>query len=73
VIVAPGDSFLLCSDGFWEYVYEPDIVAALASPGCSAASVLARLEVLLLERAPSQHDNYTAVLVRVVDSPARTD
>jgi len=65
LILEAGDALLLCSDGFWEYVYEPEVQATLV--GCdSARQVLDVLERLLLQRAPHSHDNYTAVLVRVL-------
>jgi serine/threonine protein phosphatase PrpC len=63
--LASGDALLLCSDGFWEYVFEPEIQAALLG-GESAQRVLDVLERLLLQRAPPAHDNYTAILVRVL-------
>lgn len=62
-----GDDFLLCSDGFWEYLLEEDLARELGQAG-PAAEVLATLQTRLLARVPPGHDNYTAVLVRVVDA-----
>lgn len=61
----PGDSFLLCTDGFWEYVGEEEIEKALLAGG-SCESILGEMERLLLSVAPANHDNYTAVLVRIL-------
>ena len=61
----PGDALLLCSDGFWEYVFEAEVQAALVGTD-SAQRVLDILERLLLQRVPPAHDNYTAVLIRVL-------
>lgn len=57
------DSFLLCTDGFWEYVEEEEMENAMASES-SSKKLLARLEKLLRSRAPEKSDNYTAVIVR---------
>jgi serine/threonine protein phosphatase PrpC len=62
--VVDGDVFMLCSDGLWEYVEEAVMEHLLAlSP--SAASWLAALEAEVLARAPSGHDNYSAIAVWV--------
>lgn len=60
------DVFLLCSDGFWEYVEEADMERTLAV--CStAADWIAAMEPILLARVSGEHDNYTALVARVVD------
>jgi serine/threonine protein phosphatase PrpC len=64
VAVAPGDAFLLCSDGFWEPVREAEMEAELAK-AASPAAWLAGLEDRLLARLEPDHDNYTAVAVHV--------
>lgn len=56
------DAFLLCTDGFWEYVYEEEMQRALAAAD-SPAAWLGEMERLLQTRAPAEHDNYTAVAV----------
>lgn len=59
-----GDVFLLCSDGFWDYLDEADMLRTLHA-SASAEAWLAAMEAVLLERAVPGHDNYTAVGVRV--------
>lgn len=55
-------AFLLCTDGFWEYVLEEEMEEALA--GCTdPRQWLLKMEQALAGRAPAQRDNYTAVAV----------
>ncbi len=54
--------FLLCSDGFWEYVFEHEMVEALKNAS-TPQEWIAQMEAILLGRASSEHDNYTAVAV----------
>ncbi|HIS30286.1 MAG TPA: serine/threonine-protein phosphatase [Candidatus Limivivens intestinipullorum] len=61
-------SFLLCSDGFWEYVMEEEMEAALASCG-TPGEWLSRMEKLLRERASANSDNYTAAAIFALDRP----
>lgn len=64
--VQQDDVFLLCSDGFWDYVDEAAMERELqVAP--SAEAWLTRLEAELLSRAKPDHDNYTAVAVWVSD------
>ncbi len=61
--LGPGrHAFLLCSDGFWEYVLEPEMEADLAaaeSPEAWLTAMRARLQA----RAPQGNDNNTAAAV----------
>jgi serine/threonine protein phosphatase PrpC len=57
-----GDAFLLCTDGFWEHVTEPEMEAALAEAG-APSDWLRRLETRVLARARGAFDNYTATAV----------
>lgn len=61
------DSVLVCSDGFWEYIYEEDVEAGL-SVSDSAGLVLSALHKLHSRRAPDDCDNYSAILLRLSDS-----
>jgi PPM family protein phosphatase len=62
--VKAGDAFLLCSDGFWEYVTELEMTTDLAK-SATAADWLQQMELRLLERAEAGNDNYTALAVFV--------
>ena len=59
-----GDAFLLCTDGFWEFVTESDMQAAL-SKATTPTSWLTAMEQILLSHAPASHDNYTATAIFV--------
>jgi PPM family protein phosphatase len=62
--LTPGSSFLLCTDGFWEYVYEPEMLVDLAK--ATAPEDWSRLMTeRLLSRAPPDHDNYSALALWV--------
>ncbi len=55
-------AFLLCSDGFWEYVLEKEMEETLAL-GTEPDGWLKSMEQILKGRIPSDADNYTAVAV----------
>lgn len=58
--VAEGrDAFLLCTDGFWEYVFEPEMEKALQEAD-SPRDWIRRMEKILQTRVPSDNDNFTA-------------
>lgn len=61
-----GDTFLLCTDGLWEYVDEAELCSSLARAS-TPADWLARLEELVLRNAAragkASHDNFSAVAV----------
>lgn len=54
------DAFLLCSDGFWEYITEEEMERDL-SRAPSALEWLLMMEKTLVERAKTGHDNYSAL------------
>ena len=58
----PGDALLLCSDGFWQYVYEGDILATLKWAPTAKRWVL-RMEDILGDATAdkSGNDNYSAL------------
>ncbi len=61
---APGDAFLLCSDGFWEFVYNEEMQADL----CKAPTPQAWAEEMLLRhirRTPPGNDNFSLIAVFV--------
>ena len=71
-VLGSWDSLLLCSDGFWEYeigrahvweyVLEEEMEQALAR-STGPEGWLARMRTIHTKRAPSNHDNHTAVAV----------
>ncbi len=68
VPVAGGDAFLLCSDGFWEWIEDSDMEKLVASR-VSAESILIQMGTLALQKGQekdSERDNLSAILVRVM-------
>lgn len=62
-----GHSFLLMTDGFWEYVQEAEMMQYLASSSTSE-EWLANMEILVRQRADmSKTDNYSAIAVRILN------
>lgn len=58
--LTPGrHAFLLCSDGFWEYVLEAEMAADLAA-STGPLDWLARMRARLSARVPAGNDNNTA-------------
>ena len=64
VEIFKGDAFLLCSDGFWEYVLEPEMEEDLKKSN-TAEQWLAFMERRLCGRVEPGHDNYSALAVIV--------
>lgn len=56
----PGDAFLLCSDGFWEYVLEGEMEIDL-SKSASAKEWIEYMLVRLLLKFDGTNDNYTVI------------
>lgn len=63
-----GDAFLICSDGFWEYVYEDEMETDL-SQSDSAENWISDMLKRHLSRSGDQGDNYTLICGRVDDLP----
>lgn len=59
-----GDSFLLCTDGIWEYISEIEMIADLARAQ-SPDDWLKQLQVRVLSKATDRHDNYTAIAIMI--------
>lgn len=59
-----GDAFLLCSDGFWEDVWENEMIQALRSSE-NANAWLDKMRFLLQTRLTASSDNNSAVSVVV--------
>jgi len=63
------DVFILCSDGFWEYIQEDDLLNYLTRAQPLQTSLL-QLEQALLTRVEQRgllahHDNYSALVVKI--------
>ena len=65
--LAGGDAFLLCTDGFWEYIEERDMESGLGAAR-SAEEWLRRMERQVIERGAKDQDNYSALAVWCADS-----
>lgn len=63
----PGDGILLCSDGFWENVWENEMLADYLKAQ-SAEEWLAYMLTRLGRRQDERSDNYSAVAVLVRDA-----
>lgn len=59
-----GDSFLLCSDGFWELIIEEEMEASRRESQ-HAKGWLRRMSQLVRQRTTSTSDNQTAVVVQL--------
>jgi serine/threonine protein phosphatase PrpC len=59
----PGDGLLLCSDGLWDFVRDPDIAATLASPGDPQSQTQ-----VLVDQANTNggEDNISVIFARVM-------
>ena len=67
LVLEPGDVFLLCTDGFWEYVDETGMAASLAGAH-APADWLRDMEQVVLRRGGPQQDNFSALAVWCRDS-----
>lgn len=57
------DAFLICTDGWWEYVDEADMLTCLHDSQ-SSADWLERMALIIAEHDTARSDNYTAIAVR---------
>ena len=62
----PGDGFVICTDGFWEYVYDEEMEADFAASSAPSEAIT-RMEARLLSRCGKRNDNYSAIIAMVVD------
>ena len=61
----PGDGFLLCSDGVWEYLHDEEITADLIG-SATAKDWGERLLCRIMARIAPGNDNMTLITVRVL-------
>lgn len=59
-----GDAFLLCTDGFWEFVLEGEMADSLERTQ-TAAKWLKDMELILQKRVGNGEDNYTALTLSI--------
>jgi PPM family protein phosphatase len=60
--IAPGDAFLLCTDGVWEHVTEPEFESMLAESR-TAADWIGRIESSVLAHERDRLDNFSALAI----------
>ncbi|HKX42547.1 MAG TPA: protein phosphatase 2C domain-containing protein [Burkholderiaceae bacterium] len=69
--IADGDAFLLCSDGWYDPL-EPEEIESTLADAADAHDWLARMHLLVQQRARPNQDNYSAIAVWVGDPAAVT-
>lgn len=62
-----GDKFLLCTDGFWEYV-EEELMQGLLPAATSAEHWLREMEAYILAHGVQNQDNYSGIAVWCSDA-----
>lgn len=60
ITIEAGDAFILCSDGFWEYIYEVEMEADLVKSESPTEWIGYMIRRLLL-RITGNNDNFTAI------------
>ena len=63
--VKPGDAFLLCSDGFWELIWEEEMLKDLQLAK-DAQKWLAAMKTRVERRSKPRSDNHTAAAIMVL-------
>jgi serine/threonine protein phosphatase PrpC len=66
-----GDIFLLCTDGFWEYIHEEQMEKSLMQAQ-SPEAWLCALESEVLERGRADQDNYSALVIACSEPEEKT-
>jgi PPM family protein phosphatase len=64
-IVRPGDSFVLCSDGFWEHVSPPKMINSLLQKNFSLKRRVNKLIKEALDAGGAQGDNIALVVAQL--------
>jgi serine/threonine protein phosphatase PrpC len=70
--LADGDAFLLCTDGFWEFLEECDMERALDG-AATAEQWLRTMEAQVIGRGSPTQDNYSALAVWCTEPPGGDD
>ena len=65
----PGDTFLLCSDGLWDYFTDTELGQALAAlpPRKTAEMLIGAARV----RAKGRGDNASVIIIKLTEAPAK--
>lgn len=62
----PADNFFLSTDGFWEWIEEPALLAAAADPDLPQAVLSMERSLLRVTAGSDDFDNYTLVALRIL-------
>ncbi len=66
LLLKKGDAFLLCSDGFWEWI-EDKMMLKILKRNLSAFDTLKEMRVEVMKNGMSKNmDNYSAILVKII-------
>lgn len=65
--IRPGDAFLLCTDGFWEYVWEKEMEKSLKASK-TAAEWMEKMLKTHKKRVDGNNDNNSAVCVKIYEA-----
>jgi len=65
IVPMEGDAFMLCSDGFWEYVHETEMEIDLAKSDSPKEWIDYMVKRILLKTGNVDNDNFTAVCVMI--------
>ena len=65
IIPEVGDAFLICSDGFWEHVYETEMEVDLAKSQTPKEWVNYMAKRIILKTHNNGNDNFTAIAVMI--------
>lgn len=63
--VVPGDSFLLCSDGFWEWIEEKSVIKILKKELSAFDALQEMVAEVRYNGAGKGMDNFSAILVNI--------
>lgn len=66
IIISPGDSFLLCSDGFWEWIEEQRIINCLRDARCPQEWLIKMKNEVIINGTGKNMDNYSAICITVI-------
>lgn len=66
--LAAGDSFLLCSDGLWDYFSDAELATVVAADTARGAAEI--LIGVARERARGKGDNVSLAIVKLIEAPA---